>query len=126
MTAGSLEVGALPSHPDGVVLALVVARRSSKTEFDCVDQGAVRDRVAAPPVDDAANAALIRFLAEAFGLPKGSVQIVAGQSGRRKRVLLVGLALSPAVDGLAGGVGGARGGWSGPTSRPASLACSFL
>jgi len=43
-------------------------------------------RVAAPPVDNAANAALIEFIAAKLGIAKRSIRIVAGASGRRKVV----------------------------------------
>ena len=48
-------------------------------------------RVAAPPVDGAANAALVRFLADVLGVQKSSVDVVAGASRRRKRVAIAGL-----------------------------------
>ena len=53
---------------------------------------AVKVRLAAPPVDGAANAELVRVLAEALGLPRRSVRIVAGLAGRDKVVELDGLA----------------------------------
>jgi hypothetical protein len=53
---------------------------------------AVKVRLAAPPVDGAANAELVRVLAEALGLPRGAVRIVAGLAGRDKVVELDGLA----------------------------------
>ncbi len=104
MTAASIG-DALTSHPDGVIIALTVVSRSGKTAFDRVELGAARLRVAATPVDGAANAAVIRFLADVFGLPKGAVRIVAGQTGRRKRVLLGGLSLAAAVAALETAVG---------------------
>ncbi len=45
---------------------------------------AVRVRVAAPPADGAANAELLRFLAEQLGVPRGKVRIVSGALSRRK------------------------------------------
>ena len=53
---------------------------------------AVKVRLAAPPVDGAANAELVRVLAEALGLPRRAVRIVAGLAGRDKVVELDGLA----------------------------------
>lgn len=46
--------------------------------------GALKIRIAAPPVDDAANRALVEFLAECLGLAKRAVRIVAGASSRTK------------------------------------------
>ena len=48
----------------------------------------IRVRLAALPVEGKANDRLVRFLAEEFGVPQKSVQILAGQSGRRKTVLI--------------------------------------
>lgn len=45
---------------------------------------ALKVRVAAPPVDDAANRALIEFLAECLGVAKRAVRIVAGETSRTK------------------------------------------
>jgi uncharacterized protein YggU (UPF0235/DUF167 family) len=49
-------------------------------------------RLAAPPVDGAANQALVRFLAGALGLPKSAVRIASGESSRLKTVALAGIA----------------------------------
>jgi uncharacterized protein (TIGR00251 family) len=48
-------------------------------------------KVAAPPVEGAANEELVRFLAQALGLKRRDVEIVAGRSARTKRVRLSGL-----------------------------------
>ena len=48
--------------------------------------GCVKVRLAAPPVDGAANAALIEFVAERLRVPKSRVRIVTGQTSRRKVV----------------------------------------
>ena len=85
---------AVSAHPAGAVLAVVVTPRSGVTAFDRREPEAVRVRVAAPPVAGAASAELIRFLAEAVGLPRSRVRVVAGTTGRRKRILFAGL--SPA------------------------------
>jgi len=48
-------------------------------------------RVAAPPVEGAANDALIAYLAETFHIPKRAIQIVSGARGRHKRVAIAGV-----------------------------------
>jgi uncharacterized protein len=61
-----------------------VQPRSSRTELAGLHGAALKVRIAAPPVDDAANRALVQFLAECLGIPRRSVRIVAGASGRTK------------------------------------------
>lgn len=55
-------------------------------------------RIAAPPVDGAANEELRRFLAERFGLPLGRVALVTGAGSRHKRVLLQGASVERVRD----------------------------
>jgi len=61
-----------------------VQPRASRTELAGLHGGLLKVRVAAPPVDAAANRALIEFLADRLGVPKRSVRIVAGETSRKK------------------------------------------
>jgi uncharacterized protein YggU (UPF0235/DUF167 family) len=65
---------------------------------------ALRARVAAPPVEGAANAALIRLLARTLGVAPGAVTLIAGDTGRVKLLRVAGDtgALGRALDALAG------------------------
>lgn len=66
-------------------LAIRVVPRAGRTALDGVTEaGALRVRLAAPPVEGAANAALIAFLADALGVPKRSIILVRGERGRDK------------------------------------------
>ena len=65
---------------------IYVQPRASKTAVAGMHDGCVKVRLAAPPVDGAANAALIEFVAERLGLAKSHVRIVTGQASRRKVV----------------------------------------
>lgn len=67
-----------------VRFAVRVQPRASRTELAGVHGDALKVRVAAPPVDDAANRALIEFLADCLGVAKRSVRIVAGETSRTK------------------------------------------
>ena len=57
---------------------------------------ALKLRVAAPPVEGKANAALVAFIAEALGLPRRSVSVVQGQLSREKLVLVADASADPA------------------------------
>ncbi|MBI3512680.1 MAG: DUF167 domain-containing protein [Proteobacteria bacterium] len=66
------------------------ADRILGVEHDARGLRVLKVAVAAPPVDGAANAALLALLAKHFGLPKSAVTLVSGASARTKRVALAG------------------------------------
>ena len=68
-----------------------VIPRARKTEYAGERDGALLVRLAAPPVEGAANGALIDFLAATLGLPRRAIQIVSGERSRRKRVAIAGM-----------------------------------
>jgi uncharacterized protein len=72
--------------PGGVRLRLHVQPRSSRTEVAGLHGNALKIRLAAPPVDGAANEALTRFLAERLGVPRSAIRIEAGTTARAKLV----------------------------------------
>ena len=78
--------------PD-VVVDVRVIPRAKKSEFDGERDGRIVVRLAAPPVEGAANDALIDFLAASLGVPRRSVRIVAGEHSRNKRVAIDGTTL---------------------------------
>jgi len=70
-----------------VRFAVRLTPRGGRDAIDGVgEDGLLRVRVAAPPVEGAANDALCRLLARALGVPPGGVRIVKGGSGRQKLV----------------------------------------
>lgn len=77
--------------PQGAVLMVMAAPRSSKTEIVEIQQDRVKIKVKAPPVDGEANSALVEYLSKIFKIPKKSVILEKGQSGKQKSFLLVGL-----------------------------------
>lgn len=68
------------------MLDLRVQPRASRNEFGELLGDRIKLRLTAPPVDGKANAALVRFLAGSFGVPKASVLLESGATGRNKRV----------------------------------------
>jgi uncharacterized protein (TIGR00251 family) len=76
---------------DSVVLDIKVIPRAGNTGLAGTRNGALLVRLAAPPVEGAANRALIAFLANLLDIPKRSIAIVAGTSSRQKRVKITGV-----------------------------------
>ncbi|HUX05719.1 MAG TPA: DUF167 domain-containing protein [Acidobacteriota bacterium] len=89
--------------PEGVVLRLRVVPRASRSKL-LVEEAGLRLRLAAPPVEGAANTELVRYLAKFFGMPKSAVTLVSGERSKSKRVLLAG-ASPDEVQRLLGGLG---------------------
>ena len=77
--------------PGRIEIAVRVIPRARKTEFAGFRDDVPVIRVAAPPVDGAANEALIEFLSAAFHVPRRAVQILGGDRSRRKRVAIDGV-----------------------------------
>lgn len=95
----------LTATAGGVRIAVQVQPRASRTELAGLHGEALKIRLAAPPVDGAANDALIRFLAETLGVPRSAVVISSGSSGRRKSVVVSGLSISEVARVLQVGTG---------------------
>ena len=73
-----------------VILTLHIQPGAKKTEITGLHGEALKIRLAAPPVDGKANAALIAFLAKACGVSKSAVELVSGDTCRAKRVRVSG------------------------------------
>ncbi len=71
-------------------LTVRVIPRSSRNAIEW-DQGVLKARITAPPVDGAANDALIALLAERLGLPRRLISVVHGATGRQKIVEIAGM-----------------------------------
>lgn len=79
--------------PGGVRIQLLVQPRASRTEVVGLHGDALKVRVAAPPVDGAANEAIIRFFADRLDVPRNRVRLTKGGSGRRKVLEIDGIGL---------------------------------
>lgn len=85
----------------GVRFAVRVQPRSSRAGVDGVHGDALRVRVNAPPVDGAANEAVVELLAKALGVAKRAVRIVGGATSRSKTVDVDGVSATDARARLA-------------------------
>lgn len=84
---------------DGLLLSIRVTPKASKTGMVGIiamadGRPALAVRLAAPPVDGAANAELVAFLSKTLGVRKSDVAIVGGETARLKRVAITGDAAS--------------------------------
>lgn len=85
---------------DWALFAVRVVPRAGRDELAGIQDGVLRVRLTAPPVAGAANRALVEFLADRLGVPRRSVEIVAGYTGRRKVVRVSGLSPEQVIDRL--------------------------
>jgi uncharacterized protein (TIGR00251 family) len=76
---------------DGVRIRVRVVPRASRTELVGLHGDELRIRLTAPPVDGAANEALVSFLADRVGVARSSVRLLSGETSRSKVVLITGL-----------------------------------
>ena len=74
--------------PQGITFSVRVVPRASRSEIAGEFDGALRVRLAAPPVDGAANRELIRLLARELKVPQNALDIVAGPASKSKIVRL--------------------------------------
>lgn len=77
-----------------ILFSVRVVPRASRSEVVGEQNGLLRVRIAAPPVDGAANEELVRVLAKQFAVPQRAVTIISGHAARVKRICIEGL--SPA------------------------------
>jgi uncharacterized protein (TIGR00251 family) len=78
-------------HDRTLTFAVRVAPRASRSEINGEHEGALRVRIAAPPVDGAANRELTKVIARAFKVPQSAVEIIAGTNSKNKTVRVHGV-----------------------------------
>ena len=84
----------LKESSGAVLLSLKIVPRASRNEIVGISGSELRLRVTAPPVDSAANGAVLDFLAERLGLPRRNLQLVRGATNPHKVVSISGLVLA--------------------------------
>ena len=85
---------------EGIELDIRVTPRAKKTELAGLRGDALLVRLAAPPVEGAANEALIEFLARKLHLPRRAIRIVSGEHARVKRVSITGVSAAVVAPAL--------------------------
>jgi hypothetical protein len=90
----------LRADGDDVVLTLHIQPGVKKTEVVGLHGEALKIRLAAPPVDGKANAALIEFIAAKVGVGRTAVELVGGETSRAKRVRIGGMTAQDAATRL--------------------------
>lgn len=76
---------------EGLSILVRVIPRAPRTELSGIRNGALLVRLAAPPVDNAANEALLDFFARILKCPRRAVELAAGARSRDKRVRVTGM-----------------------------------
>jgi uncharacterized protein len=101
MTPARSHAAAVSASPRGAVVRLRVIPRAKVTALDGMYAGAVRLRVAAPPADGKANAAVLSCLAGVLGVRRQDLTLVRGAKGRDKAVEVAGLDVAEVLRRLA-------------------------
>jgi uncharacterized protein (TIGR00251 family) len=92
----------LRSEPDGVLLSIKLQPRASVNQIGEVMGNELRVKVTAPPVDSAANEALVRFLAETLDCGRNKVELVRGQTSRHKTIRVHGMTAEDVMKRMGG------------------------
>jgi uncharacterized protein (TIGR00251 family) len=74
-----------------VTLEILVQPRASRTKLGPLHDGRLKVAVTSPPVDGEANAAVIEVIAEALGVGRRAVEVIAGATSRRKTLRIAGV-----------------------------------
>ncbi len=83
-------------------LSVRIQPRASKNEVIRTEDGGIKIRLTAPPVDGAANEALVKFLADLLGTSKSQIEIVSGHTSRDKVIRIAGMDSDTANQHLSG------------------------
>ena len=93
----------LREQPDGTLLSVKLQPRASANEIGEPLGDELRIKVTAPPVDAAANEALIKLLAKMLDCARGRVELVRGHKSRHKVLKLHGFTVGDVLQKLFGG-----------------------
>ena len=85
---------------DGLEVRIYAQPRAKRCELTGTYNGALKIKVQAPPVDDAANFAIVGFFSDLLGVPKSRIRIAAGQKSRNKTLLIEDVSFDQFVSAL--------------------------
>lgn len=85
------------------VISVRIQPRASKNGISRMEDGSLKIRLTAPPVDGAANEALAKFLSDVLGVSTSQVEIVSGHTGRQKIIRVSGISQESADELLNSG-----------------------
>jgi len=92
----------LRAQPDGALLSVKLQPRASRNEIGSPLGDELKIKVTAPPVDAAANRALIELLAKELDCSRGRVELICGQTSRHKTIKLHGFTPEEVLKKFAG------------------------
>ena len=78
----------IKDHPEGITFTIFVQPRSAKNMIVGLHGEALKIKLTAPPVDNAANKMCVKFLAKSLGVSKSQIEIISGHTSRTKQILL--------------------------------------
>ena len=73
---------------DGLIIKLRIAPNASKNEIIKSDDGSVKVKITAPPIDGKANKALVEYFSKIFKIPKSYIEIIKGETSKDKTILI--------------------------------------
>ena len=76
---------------DPITIDVLVKPRSSRGGIEGVQEGKLKVRISAPPVDGKANEQLTEIISDALGVPKSGIEIIRGRTSRQKTLRVAGL-----------------------------------
>jgi uncharacterized protein (TIGR00251 family) len=99
---GPSGAGPITATSDGVRIRIHVQPRAARTEAVGLHGEAIKIRLAAPPVEGAANVELVRFLAARLKVPARQVSLDSGATSRQKTLTIAGVTVEQATGALLG------------------------
>lgn len=79
---------------EDLTISIRVIPRASRSEIVGMVDGTLKVRIAAPPVDGAANSEIIKLFSKTFGIAKSDIAIISGETSRKKRIKFANLSQS--------------------------------